>query len=94
MLVDPQLFQIIVAACGFLAGWLLKAVWDEIRALQAADAKLTEELSAMKVLVAGEYIRKSEFEKFTDAIFVKLDKIAEKLDSKIDKSDYEKQSKS
>jgi len=36
-------------------------------------------------LVAGDYLKRKEFGKFVDRVFVKLDSIDEKLDGKADK---------
>ena len=94
-------FQLFVnAALGviaFLGGIVMKVVWDAITALRmslaemrADDAELAKEVQAIQVLVAGTYIKRDEFERLSSAIFVKLDKIIEKIDSKVDRSECER----
>ena len=48
------------------------------------DRALNEKLQAVEVLVAGEYIRRVEFEAKIDAVFYKLQAIDEKLDRKLE----------
>ena len=80
--------DIINAAIGIVgagAGWWMKTMWESLRELQRADTSLVEKVSAIEVLVAGQYIRRDEFEKMATALFSKLDKIYERLESKADK---------
>lgn len=74
-----------IAICGALGGWWLKTIWEALSELQKADQMLAEKVSAIEVLVAGQYIRRDEFEKMATALFSKLDKIYERLESKADK---------
>ena len=74
-----------IAIGGALVGWWLKTIWEALRELQKADQMLAEKVSAIEVLVAGQYIRRDEFEKIATALFSKLDKIYERLESKADK---------
>ena len=46
---------------------------------------LAEKVNGIEILVAGNYVKKDDFDRFTDAIFSKLDKISDKLDNKADK---------
>ena len=74
-----------IGVAGALGGWWLKTIWEALRELQKADQMLAEKVSAIEVLVAGQYIRRDEFEKIATALFSKLDKIYERLESKADK---------
>jgi uncharacterized protein YcbK (DUF882 family) len=74
-----------IGVAGALGGWWLKTIWAALRELQKADQMLAEKVSAIEVLVAGQYIRRDEFEKMATALFSKLDKIYERLESKADK---------
>jgi hypothetical protein len=56
-----------------------------VRDLQTADKVLVEKVATIEVLVAGSYITKDDFQKTIAAIFVKLDRIEDKLDHKVDK---------
>lgn len=83
---DQQLFNIAIGIAGALGGWWMKAMWEALKDLKSADDKLTKEVSDLKVLVAGDYVRREMFDRLSDAIFAKLDRIEQKLDSKADKS--------
>ena len=66
-------------------GVILKAIWDSYKELKATDMALAEKVNSIEILVAGNYVKKDDFDRFTDAIFTKLDKISDKLDNKADK---------
>lgn len=81
----------------FLGGIVMKVVWDAISALRVSlaemrrdDAQLAAKVQAIEVLVAGTYIKRDEFEKLASALFSKLDKIMEKIDHKVDRSECER----
>jgi fructose 1,6-bisphosphatase len=76
-------FNIALTLVGTMAGYLLKSVWEAIKDLQTADLKLTEKVGDMEVLVAGQYMKREDMNVISRAIFEKLDKIDEKLDSKV-----------
>lgn len=82
---DQQLFNVMFAIAGALGGWWMKAMWEALKDLQKADNHLAAEVSDLKVLVAGQYVKTETFEKLTAAIFAKLDRIEDKLDGKADK---------
>ena len=97
---DPEVQLFINAALGviaFLGGVIMKVVWDAIGSLRtslaemrADDVQLANKVQAIEVLVAGTYIKRDEFEKLSQAIFAKLDKIYEKLDHKVDRAECER----
>lgn len=66
------------------AGWWLNTVYKAVCDLAKEDRALAEKLQAVEVLVAGEYIRRIEFENKMDAVFNKLQAIDEKLDRKLE----------
>ena len=68
-----------------IIGIFLKWVWDSHKELRRSDEKLADKVNKIEVIVAGEYVKKDEFDKVADIIFVKLDRIFEKLDKKADK---------
>ena len=82
---DQTLFNYALALCGALGGWVLKVIWDAVKDLQAADKVLVEKVNTIEILIAGNYMSKSDFDKIAAAIFAKLDKIEDKLDKKADK---------
>jgi len=82
---DQTLFNYALALCGALGGWVLKVIWDAVKDLQSADKVLVEKVNTIEILIAGNYMSKSDFDKIAIAIFAKLDKIEDKLDKKADK---------
>ena len=82
---DQQIINWAVAACGGLVGFMLNSIWGAVKDLQKADKELVNKLSAMEVLVAGNYVTRTELKNYIDAIFTKLDTISNKLSDKIDR---------
>lgn len=82
---DQTIINWLLAGFGSLIGFLLHSVWQAVKDLQIADKALTEKISNIEVLVAGDYIRREDFERTIEALFKKLDKIEDKLDKKVDK---------
>lgn len=82
---DQQLFNISVGLAAFLGGWWMKVMWQALKDLQTADSKLADKVAAIEVLVAGQYIKRDDFDKVASELFAKLDKINDKLDRKADK---------
>lgn len=84
-MLDQQLFNVVFAIAGALSGWWMKAMWESVKDLQTTDKNLIHEVAELKILVAGQYMRRDEFERTSQAIFQKLDRIEDKLDGKADR---------
>jgi hypothetical protein len=82
---DQNVFNIVIGIAGALGGWWMKAMWEAVKDLKVADQQLATQVSDLKVLVAGDYVRREMFDRLSDAIFAKLDRIENKLDHKVDK---------
>lgn len=82
---QQQLFNVLFALVGVLGGWWMKAMWEAIKNLEQADKMLNASVGDLKVLVAGQYVKQESFDKLSQAIFNKLDRIEDKLDGKADK---------
>ena len=82
------LFNIAGGLAGFLGGWWMKVLHDSVRDLQDADKRLVDKVSSIEVLVAGNYVKRDDFDKSVEAIFRKLDRIEDKLDGKADKGGH------
>lgn len=78
-------FGWLLAGFGALIGFLLNAVWQAVKELQAADKVLADMVSRIEVLVAGNYVRKEDFDRTIERLFDKLDHIELKIDQKMDK---------
>jgi hypothetical protein len=79
----------LVGLCGTAAGTV---VWWVFRGVAARVTDLEKDLAAFKLHVAEAYVTGNElskaidtFNRAIDAVFVKLDRIEEKLDKKADK---------
>lgn len=79
------LFNFVTGLLGVVGGWWLNAMWASLKELQSADAKLAEKVSAIEVLVAGQYVTRDELTSTINAIFAKLDKIQDTLTHKVDR---------
>ena len=82
---DQQLFNIVIGVAGALGGWWMKAMWEGLKDLQRTYHDQDLQVNNLQVLVAGQYMRREEFDKLSQAIFAKLDRIEDKLDNKVDK---------
>lgn len=82
---DQTLINVLLGGFCTLLGVILKAVWDSVKDLQRADTALAARVGEVEVLVAGDYVKNSSFDRLSEAIFKKLDKIEVKLDSKADR---------
>lgn len=78
-------FNIAVGLVGALGGYVLKSVSENLKSLQQADTVLTDKVQKVEVLVAGQYVTQDAMSRLSAALFAKLDKIENKLDSKQDK---------
>lgn len=90
---DQQTQMFINAALGviaFLGGAVMKSIWDALKKQQEETSALVAKVQNIEVLVAGSYVKTEKFEQVINAMFAKLDKIYEKLDTKADKSECEK----
>ena len=78
-------FNIVLSLVAFLGGWVLNSLRDSISSLHKSDTELATKVQSIEVLVAGQYVTRTELEKLGQALFMKLDKIESKLDGKADK---------
>ncbi len=82
---EQSIINWLLTGFGALLGFLLTAVWQAVKDLQIADKAIAEKVGQIEVLVAGNYLRRDDFEHTIEALFKKLDKIEDKLDGKVDK---------
>jgi hypothetical protein len=74
----------------FLGGAVMKSIWDALKKQQEETSALAAKVQNIEVLVAGSYVKTEKFEQVVTALFLKLDKIYEKLDGKADKLDCDR----
>ena len=72
----------IVVAIG---GWVIKIMWDSLKDLQRDDEQITEKVSDLQVLVAGNYVTREELRSEFTNLKATLCRIESKLDQKADK---------
>ena len=82
---DQSLFNWIFGILNIIFGAFLKVMWDSYTELKRTDKELAEKVSGIEVLVAGQYVKREDFQGVTTQIFSKLDKILDKLEQKQDK---------
>lgn len=82
---DQELINWLVAGFSTLVGFFLNSVWQAVKDLQRDDKELAKKVAEIEVLVAGAYVKKDEFGASISALFAKLDRIEDKLNSKVDK---------
>lgn len=74
--------QTIINALGFIViagmGWHLATLHRRLHEQARDNAEL-------KVLVAGDYVKRNELQEIVKVLFAKLDRIEEKVDRKVDK---------
>ena len=80
-----DLFNIAVGFIMTMLGWFLRVAWDSLSKLQQQDRELADKVARIEVLVAGEYVKKEDFERVIERLFDKLDHIEIKIDNKADK---------
>lgn len=78
-------FNIALGLISALGGYVMKSISDELKALQHADGQLADKVQKIEVLVSGEYVKRSDLERLTSALFAKLDRISDQLNTKMDK---------
>jgi hypothetical protein len=80
-----NLINIVLGAALPVGGWFCRQLWDSVKALK-------KEIADLRLHVSESYVKKSEIEtlkidmdKRFDRIEMLLDRLYEKLDSKVDK---------
>ena len=68
-----------------LLGFLLNAIWQSVKDLQKADKELADKVASVEKVVAGDYVRRDEFNDMVKALFAKLDRIEDKMERKADR---------
>ena len=82
---DQTIINLAIALIGALLGFFLKVTWQSVKDLQDADKELADKVASMGTVVAGEYVKRNELSAMTSGIFMKLDRIEDKLDTKADR---------
>ena len=77
------------AIVGALFGWLMKLGYDSIQRLQVDSRQLAIDIQAIELLVAGQYIKRDDMERYIDKqtslLMGRFDHLEKKLEGKADK---------
>jgi hypothetical protein len=77
---EQDLFNYIVGTLLAILGWFGKTLWDAVQSLK-------EDLKDIEVDLPSTYVKKTELDNRLQKIETMLDKIFDRLDSKVDKHD-------
>jgi hypothetical protein len=77
---EQDLFNYIVGTLFAILGWFGKTLWDAVQALK-------EDLKDIEIDLPSTYVKKTELDNRLQKIETMLDKIFDRLDSKVDKHD-------
>lgn len=77
---EQDLFNYIVGTLLAVLGWFGKTLWDAVQALKT-------DLKNVEVDLPSTYVKKTELDNRLQKIETMLDKIFDRLDSKVDKHD-------
>ena len=80
------IFNIVAGIACFFGSVVLRTQLTTIKDVQSDHARLAQKLAEIEVLVAGNYVKRSDLDGMVSAIFAKLDRMETKLDNKADKS--------
>ena len=83
---DQSFLNWVFGIVNIAIGAFMKVMWDSYKDLKKTDKELADKVSSIEVLVAGQYVKRDDFNTVTTQIFAKLDKILDKLDQKVDKT--------
>lgn len=75
---DQDIINIIIGTVLSVLGWFARQLWDAVQNLKA-------DMQKIEISLPTHYVRKDELEQRFDKLEAMLDKIFEKLDTKVDK---------
>lgn len=78
-LMDQSVLNFLFSVLLMGIGWVLKIFWDSITTLHSKDEERKDQVHALNLLVAGDYVKQDRFDSVTAAINAKLDRIERHL---------------
>ena len=76
---------ILATAASGVIGWWSKELSKNQDKIVADQSTLARQINNLEVKVSDHYVKREDFQSVTTQIFQKLDKILDKLDTKVDK---------
>ena len=72
------IINIVLGVCLSVGGWFVRQMWDAVQ-------NLKKDIQRIEVELPTSYVRKSDLDSRLDKLELLLDRIFEKLDTKVDK---------
>jgi chaperonin cofactor prefoldin len=72
------IINIVLGVCLSVGGWFVRQMWDAVQ-------NLKKDIQRIEVELPTSYVRKSDLDARLDKLELLLDRIFEKLDTKVDK---------
>lgn len=82
---DQTIINWVLGIFGSIVGFVVRALWQGLKDLRAADKELVDKIHNIDKLVAGDYVKRDKLDACIATISLKLDRIESKLDRKVDK---------
>ncbi len=83
---DPQeIINTLIGIVGFLLGYVLYGVRQSVVSLHQSDNDIINRVQQIELLVAGNYVTRTEYQQMAERLYTKLDSIDQKLSTKADK---------
>ena len=76
---------ILATAASGVIGWWSKELSKNQDKIVSDQSTLARQINNLEVKVSDQYVKREDFASVTNQIFQKLDKILDKLDTKVDK---------
>lgn len=84
-----DVINVLLGVAGFFGVYILKSLQSQLSKVEARNVELTERLSEHEKEVAGDYLKRAEFEdkieRLSNVLFAKLDKISDQIAAKADR---------
>lgn len=78
-------FNLAIILVGFMGGFIMTGFRNKLDALTAKDSEIADEVHKVHLLIAGEYLKKSELAMALNPIHSSLRRIEDALGTKVDK---------
>ena len=63
-----------------IVGWMWNNLNNKLEKLQTTDDALKDKIGEVHLLVAGQYVKNEALDKFSEAIFRRLDQLEKRID--------------
>lgn len=74
------LIDVVFGVAAFMGAFVVNAMWAAIKDLQKADTTLADKVSHIETLVAGDYVKRSDFDRHITQLYSRFDRIGVQLE--------------